>query len=98
MNIWWIRRDLRLSDNQALTAALSEGQGVIPVYILDDQLIRNPAEKRQAFLFAGLRELDHDLRKRGSRLVIRRGDPIIEISRLAAECSAKVFTHNVTKP
>lgn len=88
MNIWWIRRDLRLSDNQALTAALSDGQGIVPVFILDDHLLLKPAEKRQAFLFAGLRELDRELRDRGSRLIIRRGDPSIEIPRLAAECSA----------
>jgi len=88
MNIWWVRRDLRLSDNQALTAALSEGGGVVPVFILDEHLLNTPAEKRQAFLFAGLRELDHDLRSRGSRLVIRRGDPATELARIAAECSA----------
>lgn len=88
MNIWWVRRDLRLSDNQALTAALSDGGGVVPVFILDEHLLNTPAEKRQAFLFAGLRELDHDLRSRGSRLVIRRGDPATELARIAAECSA----------
>jgi len=88
MNIWWVRRDLRLSDNQALTAALNNGQRVIPVYILDPHLLQQTAEKRHGFLFAGLRELDQDLRCRGSRLIIRSGDPEIEIPRLAAECSA----------
>ena len=33
-SIWWIRRDLRLTDNPALHSALGQGQ-VIPVFILD---------------------------------------------------------------
>lgn len=89
MNIWWIRRDLRIEDNQALTAALKEGMGVIPVFILDDRLLAKPAEKRQRFLFAGLRALDADLRRLGSRLIIRQGNPLVELTRLAAECGAR---------
>ena len=34
--IWWVRRDLRLSDNPVLTAALSQGAPVVPVFILDE--------------------------------------------------------------
>ena len=36
--IWWIRRDLRLSDNQALAAAMLQASVVIPVFILDLQV------------------------------------------------------------
>lgn len=89
MNIWWIRRDLRLEDNQALTAALKEGAGVVPVYILDERLLSMPADNRQQFLFAGLRALDSDLRRLGSRLIVRRGKPLVELTRLAEECKAQ---------
>lgn len=88
MNIWWIRRDLRLEDNQALTAALAVGSGVLPVFILDEVLLTTPAEKRQGFFFAGLRALKEDLNRRGSDLIIRNGDPAVELARLAAECGA----------
>lgn len=69
--IWWARRDLRLAYNDALQAALGSGDRVIPVFILDPKLLAAPeaGEKRVAFLFAGLRALDSDLRERGSRLV-----------------------------
>ncbi|MFM8427364.1 MAG: deoxyribodipyrimidine photo-lyase, partial [Chloroflexota bacterium] len=33
-NIWWIRRDLRLTDNAALHSALESGS-VLPVFIID---------------------------------------------------------------
>ncbi len=55
--IWWIRRDLRLSDNQALAAALHQAEVVIPVFILDPKLLESPlvSQQRLAFLFDGLR-------------------------------------------
>ena len=34
--ICWFRQDLRLSDNPALSAAVSSGRPVLPIYILDD--------------------------------------------------------------
>jgi deoxyribodipyrimidine photo-lyase len=33
--IWWIRRDMRLKDNQALEVALRQAEIVVPVFILD---------------------------------------------------------------
>lgn len=99
MNIWWIRRDLRLADNPALAAALAAGGGVLPVFILDDALLSQPAEKRQGFLYAGLNILDEDLRRLGSRLIVRRGDPRVEIPRLAREVAAgSVFAEQDVSP
>ncbi|MEA4909620.1 MAG: deoxyribodipyrimidine photo-lyase [Anaerolineaceae bacterium] len=71
--IWWLRRDLRLNDNPALQQALARGQGLVPVFILDDDLIRNAAPVRLDFLYAGLHDLDARLRRLGSRLIVRRG-------------------------
>ena len=85
--IWWIRRDLRLTDNPALQAAL-ETATVIPVFILDPHLLQHTPLQRQNFLFDGLRLLDADLRKRGSYLVIRRGKPVEILHSLLAEATA----------
>jgi deoxyribodipyrimidine photo-lyase len=88
--IWWVRRDLRLCDNEALQGALGEAAAVIPVFVLDPVLLKaaDVSPKRLAFLFGGLHALDADLRARGSRLIVRRGDPAEEIARLAAETGA----------
>lgn len=93
MVIWWMRRDLRLNDNDALRAALVHGEQVIPVFVLDPALLAAPdiSDKRVAFLFGGLRTLDADLRARGSRLIVRRGDPATELARLMAETSAEAI-------
>lgn len=99
MNIWWIRRDLRLEDNPALKAALQAGTGVVPVFILDEHLLARSAEKRQAFLFGGLRSLENDLRRLGSGLIVRKGDPVEEIPRLRIECGADaVFAEEDVSP
>jgi deoxyribodipyrimidine photo-lyase len=89
--IWWIRRDLRLSDNQALAAALNRAGTVIPVFILDPRLLASPyvGQARLAFLLEGLRLLDASLRSRGSALIIRQGDALEALHRLGAEAGAE---------
>src|SRR5512144_826585 len=90
-SIWWIRRDLRLHDNEALYMAAHGEGGVIPLFILDPALLdirsSTAAEGQKAFLFGGLRTLHADLRDRDSRLIVREGMPervLLEIVREAA--------------
>ncbi len=58
--------------------------------MLDDRLVsgRSGTPNRLAFLLDCLRDLDHSLRKRGSRLVIRQGDVVTEATRLARDSGA----------
>jgi len=91
--IWWIRRDLRLTDNAALHAALThagpEGS-VLPLFILDPALLNSAwvGEKRVAFLYEGLRALDDTLRACGSRLVVRSGAPADVLTQLVRDMGA----------
>jgi deoxyribodipyrimidine photo-lyase len=91
--IWWIRRDLRLHDNEALTYAMEQGETVFPVFILDPALLNSKyvGEKRLAFLYSGLRQLDADLRKRGSRLIVRRGQPQTVLGELLQESQSQLI-------
>jgi deoxyribodipyrimidine photo-lyase len=82
----WFRRDLRLSDHPALAEAAARGP-VIPVFVLDPRL-HGRAERRQAWIEASLGALDADLRRRGARLLVRRGAPAAELVRLAREVGA----------
>ena len=85
--LWWIRRDLRLSDNPALAEALSAASQVLPVFIIDPALASGPqtSAKRLAFLWASLRQLDADLRARGSALLLRLGPPLETLAGLLQE-------------
>ena len=88
--IWWIRRDLRLTDNQALSAALARADRVVPVFIFDPALLASPylSPTRLAFLLGGLRQLQADLQARGSHLIIRQGGPRDELAALLSESDA----------
>lgn len=93
ISIWWIRRDLRLTDNQALHAALANTEAhaarVLPLFIIDPTLLNSAwvGEKRTAFLFAGLRALDAQLREIGSHLIVRRGSPADVLKALVQEAT-----------
>lgn len=90
-HIWLIRRDLRLIDNPALQAALEAGSQLLPVFILDSRLLALIAPARHAFLFNGLRVLDADLRARGSRLIIRSGEPLEALTKLVDDSGAQAI-------
>jgi deoxyribodipyrimidine photo-lyase len=95
--IHWFRRDLRLIDNTALTAAAAmSGGDVLPVFIIDPTLIdgRDVAKARLNFMYGCLRDLEAHLRQRGSRLLIRRGDPATVLPNLARETGATRVSFN----
>lgn len=97
--IWWARRDLRLIDNAALSAALAEGFSVLPVFVLDPHLLARPADRRKAFLFNGLRRLRQDLQDRGSDLLVRQGDPVEVLAGILAESGAvRIFAEEDYSP
>ncbi len=86
----WFRRDLRLHDHPALRAALDAADTVLPVFCLDDGLLRgrHASGPRTQFLLECLAELDVDLRDRGSRLLVRHGPPQRELPALATQTGA----------
>ena len=91
--IWWVRRDQRLTDNQALAAALEQAEQVIPAFVLDPVLMSAPdaGSKRVAFMLGGLHQLEADLQSRGSGLIVRRGDPAAELATLVQEIGAQAI-------
>ena len=60
-SILWFRRDLRIGDNPALNAALEAADEIVPVYILEPELIKEMGAKRAAYLGDSLRALDKSL-------------------------------------
>jgi deoxyribodipyrimidine photo-lyase len=71
--VHWFRRDLRLSDNTALHHAAQDADVGAPCV---------------AFMLDCLRSLAANLEAAGSRLILRHGDPLVEIPRLISEAGA----------
>ena len=88
--IWWIRRDLRLHENPTLQAALTQGQ-VLPVFVWDPYFQSARATRRGVFMSNGLRELNDSLVQRGSRLIVRSGNPAVVLKKLQQESGASII-------
>lgn len=88
--IVWLRRDLRLADHPALTAAAEAGT-VIPVFVLDDDA---PGDRRMGgasrwYLHHALETLGRDFEKAGSRVILRQGKVAEALAQLAKETGAE---------
>ncbi len=82
-------RDLRVRDHPALVAAAT-AEHVVPVFVLDDALLRGPhaCANRIRFLLDALGDLDAAMRERGAALILRRGDWVEAVARVARDCRA----------
>ncbi|MEM7617542.1 MAG: deoxyribodipyrimidine photo-lyase [Pseudomonadota bacterium] len=87
MAIAWFKRDLRVEDNEALSAALiavndtestDKPQLVLPLYIIEPELWQQPdmSERHYVFLTESLRELDESLKNLGQGLIIKIGNVV----------------------
>ena len=79
VNIFWMRRDLRLDDNTALFHALKTRENVLILFILNPEIllrIDNEADYRINFLYDTLLQLKKELEKIGSTLCVVHGRPL----------------------
>jgi len=89
-SIVWLRDDLRVADNPALTAAVERGGPVVIVYLLDDVSdgIRPLGAATRWWLHHSITSLVATLDSLGATLTLRRGAAEIEIPRLVQEVGA----------
>lgn len=74
----WFRRDLRLQDNPAVTAALTAGCPILPVYIHDDAMETRPlGAASRWWLDKSLHVLHEELAAFESRLTIATGSAFV---------------------
>ncbi|MBG6110754.1 deoxyribodipyrimidine photo-lyase [Flavobacterium sp. CG_23.5] len=73
--LFWFRRDLRLDDNVGLYHALTSKYPVVPIFIFDeailDSLPKNDA--RVNFIYESLSNINAELQKIGSSLLVKKG-------------------------
>ena len=92
----WFRQDLRLNDNPALAEAVARGGAVLPVYIWDESGDGTwaPGGASRWWLHHSLAALDGELRERGSRLVLARGESGAVLADLVAKTKADAVYWN----
>lgn len=84
--IVWFRRDLRLSDNPALSEAVNSGKPVICVYIRETDMARASGGASDWWLHYSLQRLSSALENIGSKLILRKGK--------AADILEDIITHS----
>jgi deoxyribodipyrimidine photo-lyase len=92
----WLRDDLRVADNPALTAAVERGAPVAVVYLLDEQSpdARALGGASKWWLHGSLTALASDLADLGGSLTLRRGAAADIIPALVAEIGADAVFWN----
>lgn len=97
----WFRRDLRLGDNPALTAACALGGQVIPVYIdaPEEEGAWPAGAASRWWQHHSLAALEASLKERGSRLIVRRGPSHRALAQLIEETHAThIFWNRLYEP
>ena len=101
----WFRRDLRVTDNAALAAALSQCRRVYCAFIFDrailDELLADGLthDRRVDFIHRSILALDASLRKRGGALIVRHAHAAEAIVKVARELGVDaVFANSDYEP
>lgn len=91
----WFKTDLRLHDNETLIKAIAQGDAIVPVYCFDESHFnkseygfQKTGKFRTQFLLESLTDLDKNLRKLGSGLIILKGKPEVEIPKVVSRFKA----------
>jgi deoxyribodipyrimidine photo-lyase len=100
--IFWFRRDLRLEDNAGLYHALKSGLKVLPIFIFDKHILDELSDKqdrRVVFIHQAISDLQKELQKLQSTLVVRYGSPADIFQELLAQHDIKaVYTNHDYEP
>jgi deoxyribodipyrimidine photo-lyase len=94
--IVWFRRDLRIADQPALTAACEACSEVIPLFVFDEPLLQAQVFGSASlnFMLGCLDELASALAGSGLALQWRRGKPVEEVVRAVRDWNANIVYWN----
>nr|WP_228841562.1 MULTISPECIES: deoxyribodipyrimidine photo-lyase [unclassified Haloarcula] len=93
MHVFWHQRDLRIPDNRGLTAAAADDE-VLPVYVIDTDLLASVGKRQRAFLLAGVRALKQAYRDHGGDLLVRKGAAVDVLSDVVEKYNADRVYYN----
>lgn len=102
VNIFWFRRDLRLSDNAGLYYALKNGLPVVPIFIFDRNILdklEDRADRRVQFIYEAILEMQQQLTGLATSLEVYYGFPSEIFKKLLEKYQInKVFTNHDYEP
>ena len=102
INIFWFRRDMRLEDNAGLYHALKGEFAVLPIFILDNDILdklENKKDSRVNFIMDTLQQMQEKLIAEGSSLIVVNSTPVKAFNDLIKEYDINcVYTNTDYEP
>ncbi|WP_461453598.1 cryptochrome/photolyase family protein [Mucilaginibacter sp.] len=102
VTIFWFRRDLRIEDNAGLYRALKRGNPVLPIFIFDKEILDKLEDKddaRVTFIYNAIEDIDKELKKHGSSLLVYYDKPGNAWSKLLKDYQVSaVYTNHDYEP
>ena len=96
VQVVWFKRDLRVHDHPALTAAIATGSPVLPLYVIEPSLLAHPhtASRHVELVLDGLTDLRESLARLGAPLVVRVGEVVDVLEALNSDVAiAAIRSH-----
>ena len=93
MHVFWHQRDIRVPDNRGLALATSDDR-VLPVFVVDADVLDQVGTRQRAFVFDGVRALKQAYRERGSDLLVRTGQAADVLADVVEEYDADCVYYN----
>ena len=99
IHLVWLKRDLRLQDNEAIFNALQTGKRVLLLYAFEPLLIDDPhySERHWDFIKQSLVDLNNELKAHNSKILIVKSDIIASVNQLLNKYRiTNIYSHQET--
>ena len=99
ITVVWLKRDLRLEDNEAIQNALASGNRVLLLYIFEPMLLDDPhySERHWDFIKQSLEDINIRLSQFNTKVLTIQTDIITAFNKLQSQYKvSKVFSHQET--
>jgi deoxyribodipyrimidine photo-lyase len=99
IHIVWLKRDLRLQDNEAIFNALKTGKRILLLYSFEPLLMNDPhySERHWNFIKESLVDLNSALKPHNSKVLIVQSDIIAAVNQLLSTYKInRIYSHQET--
>ena len=99
IHVVWLKRDLRLQDNEAIFNALKTGKQVLLLYSFEPKLVNDPhySQRHWDFIKQSLVDLNNELTAYNSKVLVVQSDIISVINQLLSQYNiADIYSHQET--
>ncbi|WP_289045283.1 FAD-binding domain-containing protein [uncultured Olleya sp.] len=99
LSIVWLKRDLRLQDNEAITNALNSGQHTLLLYVFEDFLLQDKhySQRHWDFVKQSLQDLNTQLQPYNSKILVVNSSIISLLKHIQNHYTVtQIFSHKET--